>query len=804
MLKNYLTISWRNLMKYKGFSLINIAGLAIGISCCIFLSLYINSELRFDSFHEKESRIFRVCSEYTFGETENKNASTNAVIAEALKNNYREVEYTTRFKGISTTVTIGDQKYSENYYYVDEKVFDIFTYPFISGNPKEALTTAYSIVITKESADKYFGQDDTIGKIIKIGDNENYTVTGVIEDIPRYATYQFDGLCSFKTLYARKTELPLTLTNWRSHTMYTFVLLKLGIDYKELDKKIRKIYYNYVGDELNASGASRYVFLQPLKDIYLRPLGTETKPVTYIYILMIVAIFVLIIACLNYMNLSTARSTLRSREVGIRKTIGATILELKTQFLIESFLITMISVFCALLIIVITLPSFSDFVQRDLIQDVYDLHLTLPFVLLLSTIVGIAAGIYPAFILSRIAPSQIIYNRIKGAFINSKIRKGMVILQFSLSTTLIIATILIIQQINFLKDFNPGFDKSGLVIIELLDADSRKSVEIIKNDFLQNPDIFNAGAGSMMPLWGAPFNTKIPEGYTPDNLQLMHEINVDSDYLPTLGIEFIAGRNFSAETIFDQRNSVIINETAVKKFGWENPIGKIIQSRNMDYDGKVWENREVIGVIRDFHIEGLLYEDKPMFIGNDLNYPFEFAWLNGIAIRISKNNITSTIEQFKKTWERILPGKPFNYYFLEDTYENQFGSIERSKQIFSYFSYLSIFISVLGLFGLVSFMTEKRRKEISIRKVLGSTKTQIVFLLTRKLLVPICIASFIAYPIVYYFINQWLQNFAFKMEIGISPFIFTSGIVLILSFVTVSFQAINSARVNPIESLQQE
>jgi len=804
MFKNYLKISLRNIKKYKTFSLINISGLSIGMACCLLLVFYINSELSFDTQHKKSERIFRVCSDFTVGDVSQQWTASNAVIAAALHENYNEVESTTRFRNFRTTVTIGDKEFSERFYYTDESVFDIFTYPLIKGDPKSALTSPYSIVLTQETAEKYFGSEDPVGKMIKTSDYAKLTVTGVMKNVPRYSTYRFNGLCSFATLYAGHEELPITLTNWMSHTMYTFVLLKNAVDYKDFSEKIKNIYYDYIGDELEAKGSSHYVFLQPLRNMYLRPVGITTGPIVYVYILSTVALFVLLIACLNFMNLSTARATTRAVEVGMRKVLGANKNKLIKQFLIEAMILTVISICIALLLVLLILPAFSNFVNRDLSRDLLAMPWLIPSIVVLALVVAFIAGSYPAFYLSKFLPAEIIRNRSSQAPSNTNMRKGMVIVQFTLSTALIIGTFLIMQQLQFLKVLDPGFDKDRLMIINILDGKSRSSIETLKAKIKQHTHVINAGAASMMPLWGAPSNDKIPEGFTKANIQIMHEINVDADYLPTAGIEIIAGRNFSDETPFDQRNSVMINEAAAKKYGWDDPIGKTIQTRNMDYNEEVWEPRTVIGVVKNFHIRGILNPVEPMFIGNDLNYPYRFGWMNGIAVRVHADDINSTRNYIQQQWEAILPGKEFHYYFLDQVYDNQFNSIEKSRQIFSYFTFLGIFIAILGLLGITFFTVERRKKEIGIRKVLGSSAGQIIYMLNKELLLPVLIACLIAYPIAYYFIHLWLQEFTYQTQIGIPAFILSSLIALVISFITVAFQGIRAARANPVESLRYE
>ena len=805
MFKNYITIAFRNLKKHKAFSLINISGLAIGMACCILLSIYINSVLSFDTYHEKGDRIFRVCEELTFKNYHGRQSATNGVIAEALQKTYPEVEEAVRLDYLSASVKYKDKQFSDRFFYCDESVFNIFTWPLIKGDPKTALSAPYSIVLTKETANKYFGNDDPIGKTLKINENEDYKVTGIMENIPRYSTYRFAGLCSFSSLYGRNESLTRILTDWTSHNFETFILLKEDINYVEFENKIKDIYYRYVADELNAKGAKYAVFLQPLRDIYLRPYWQDFGPIMYVYIFSAVVVFILLIACVNFMNLSTARSMNRAAEVGMRKVLGANRGKLINQFLSEAILLSLLSMIVAVGIVFQVLPAISNLAERDLSQDFFKIPWLIPGIIGVTIFVGLVAGSYPAFFISKFEPAQVIKNKFKALKGNTRFRRVLVVIQFTISITLIIGTGLVIQQLDFLKHKDPGFNKEHVVCLSIRGQLLRQNLPILKEKIKNIPDVINAGAASNLPGWGSAINDKIPEGYTHENMQLMNEINVDEDYLPTLGIEIIQGRNFSKEYRTDPRGAVIINETAVKRFGWNNPIGKTIKTYNIDKSNeKEWEVRKVIGVVNDYHIASITQKIEPAFIANVLDYPFSFGQLRVLAVRIKPVNIHATLSSIEIIWKDTFPQKPFDYFFLDDNFNEQFIRIERLGDIFFYFTFLAIFIACLGLFGMVSYTAEKRTKEIAIRKTLGSSVTQIVSLLSKELLCLVLAANVIAYPIAYYSINQWLQDFPYRIEINIFSFILSTMLALIISFSTIAYQSIKAASANPVDSLKHE
>jgi putative ABC transport system permease protein len=805
MLANYLKTAFRNIKKHKSFTVINISGLAIGLACCILLAVYIHSELSFDSYHTKKDRIFRLGEEMSFNNFNAKQTATNGVIASTLKNNYPEIEETARFRYNRTTLKYKEKQFSERFYYADPAVFNIFSWPLLQGDPNTALHAPYSIVLSQETASKYFGSEDPMGKIVTIDDNIDYTVTGIVADVPPYSTLRFKGLLSFSTLYNPDIMAPRILSDWISHNFNSYVLLKEGVAREQFEPKIRKIDYEYAGEEMEATGSSFLVFLQPLKDIYLRSLNRDFGPISYVYIFSAVAVFILLIACVNFMNLSTSRSITRATEVGVRKVLGANRSRLIKQFLTEALLLSIFSMMIAVVIAIIMLPVISEYAQRDLTSEFFNLRWLIPALVASTLFVGLLAGSYPAFILSRFQPVQVIKNKFSAPKANTAFRRVLVVTQFVISITLIIGTALVVQQLDFLKSKDAGFDKEHVVCISIRDQLVRQTLPVLQNKLRQLPQVVNSGAASRLPGWSGPMNSKIPEGYSRDNTQLMRDINVDEHFLPTLGIEIVEGRNFSKKFSSDPYTSVIINQTAAKKYGWDNPIGKIIQTHDRDKTEEIdYVDRTVIGVVKDFHISPLTSEIQPAYIGNEMDCPYDYGKIHALATRIRPGDTRATLDKMEEIWKDTFADKPFNYYFLDEDFAEQFYRIERSRNIISYFTFLAIFIACLGLFGMVAYAAESRTKEIGIRKTLGSSVTQIMALLSKELVALVLVANVIAYPIAWVAISQWLKEFPYRIDMNLYTFLWSTLLALVISLLTISYQSLKAATANPVDALKYE
>jgi putative ABC transport system permease protein len=495
----------------------------------------------------------------------------------------------------------------------------------------------------------------------------------------------------------------------------------------------------------------------------------------------------------------------RATEVGVRKVLGANRGRLIKQFLTEAVLLSVIAMVIALGISFSILPVVSEYAQRDLVRDFFEISWLFPGIIVVAVFVGLIAGSYPALILSRFEAIKVIKNGLKAPKANANFRRALVVTQFVISTTLIIGTALVIQQLDYLKSKDPGFDKEHVVCISVRDQLVRNTLPVFQEKLRQMPEVISTGAGSRLPGWSGPMNTKIPEGYSRDNTPLMREINIDDQFLPTLGIKIIEGRNFSKEYPNDPRGSVIINETAAREFGWENPIGKIIQTPNTDDpELEEFEDRKVIGVVKDFHLSSVTREIQPFFIANVLDYPFGYGKIRALAIRIHPVDIQATIAKVETIWEDTFPDKPFDYYFLDEDFSEQFINLEQSRDIISYFTFLAIFIACLGLFGMVAYAAEKRTKEIGIRKALGSSVLQIVTLLSKELILLVLVANVIAYPIAYFSIAQWLKDFPYRIDINMYTFLISTLVAVIISLLTIMYQSLKAATANPVNSLKYE
>jgi len=802
---NYIKIVLRKIKRQKGYSFINIIGLAIGMACCILMVLYIHSELNFDTFHERADRIYVLGVQSEREGYEFRGTSSNATAAEVLQNEYPEVAQAVRygFKPETAFSYEGKRYTMDRVLYADENVFKVFTWPMIKGDPNRALSAPHTIVVTEKIAGKCFGESDPINKILKFGEEETFVVTGVVKNVPDNSTISFDALCSFKTLYTQESLKPI-LTDWLSHNYYTYLLLNEGIQPGDLEKKFPALLEGFAGDEMRERGATESLFLHPLRQLYLNPPWTSRGPIFYVYIFSLVAVLILLIACFNFMNLSTARSASRAHEVGIRKVLGASRKGLISQFVSESLFFSLISLLLAVLLVQLILPSINSLTGRTLSLNMVELPWMIPGFILLTLFVGVAAGSYPALLLSRFIPVKVLRGRLSSVKSNKKLRRGLVMLQFVISISLVISTVIIVRQLFYLQKMDAGFDKENVVVIPASDNMIRKSQEVIKEEFKKNPNIISVAASSTIPGGGYPNNIKIPEGYTESEAVLMDEINADHDFLPTMGIELVAGRNFSKEFGADELYSILINETAAKQFGWDNPIGKTIKSRDPRKADKQYKEMTVIGVVKDFHLRYLTQKIEPIFIGCDPDYPLPFNYMDVISVRFKLDDVASSLDFMKKQWGKIFSDLPFEYNFLDEIFGLQFSQIERSRKIFSYFSFLAIFIACLGLYGMASFSAVQRTKEIGIRKVLGSTTTGIIVLLGKELVGLILMANMVALPLSFFVMNQWIQNFPYRVNIGIELFFASSLIILLIGLLTVSYQAIRAALANPVDSLRYE
>jgi len=815
MLKNYLTVAFRNILRHKVYSFINIAGLAVGMACTILILLWVQSELSFDRYHGKADRIYRLASNWDLGKWQGLYAISNHTVGPTMQKDYPEIVKACRFRPIRSgaVAQYNNQKFrEEGIFYADNSVFDIFKFPLINGDPKSALTTVHSVVITEDIAKKYFGSENPVGKVLKMTFQDrdvfgntfvasnaelDAIVTGIIKNVPPNSHFSFNMLLSFETLYHYNEKQRGRW--WGDVGIYTYLLTREDCDPKELKKKFPALIDKHIGEVLKAAKGSIEYFLEPLKDIHLY---SDTKwdiskygSIAYVYTFSVIALFILLIACINFMNLSTAHSASRAREVGIRKAVGAHRWNLINQFFGESFLFGFISFLIGLGLVEIFLPVFrslsgSEFTFNDLIGSQL-----FPALIGLVLFVGFIAGSYPALFLSAFQPVQIFTGHLKAVAANSHFRNVFVVTQFTISIGLIAGTIIIFYQLNYMRHKNLGFNKEHIVVLRILDDTVRQSIDTVKKELLNHSGIAGITVSSVPPGYGARTNVFLPEGFGLNQAQMMGSISIDSGFIPTIGLEIVAGRNFSSEISADRSKSILINQTAARQFSWDDPIGKSI--RELDQ----WNTtKTVVGVVRDFHLESLHNKISPLLIESE---PSRYRF---ILIKIRPESLPDTLSFIKEKWKEIDPTETLDYWFLDESesFSWQYQSEQRLSKMFSYFALLAIFIACLGLFGLANFTAEQRTKEIGIRKAMGASISSIILLLSKEFAKWILIANIIAWPIAYFAMNRWLQNFAYRINIGLGTFILAGLIVLVIALLTVSYQAIKAARANPVDALRYE
>ncbi|MEI7586686.1 ABC transporter permease [Runella sp.] len=810
MITNYFKIAWRNLLKNKIFSFINVAGLAIGLCCFIMIALYVTDELSYDRFNEKADRIYRIHSDIRFGGTDLKMATSADPAGATLKKDYPQVEQYARIYASEGSKHIKKGKeyiVEERVAYADSTLFDVFTLPAISGNTKTALDNPNTVVISESAARKYFGTTDAVGKTLEVGLGNKviYNVTAVIKNIPANSHFHFDFIFSMD-------NVKYPFGSYLSHNFYTYLLLREGADYKAFEKKFEEYIVRYIllqakqfiqinsMDDFKKAGNKIEYTLMPLTDIHLKsdryPELSINGNIQYVYIFSAVALFLLLIACINFMNLSTARSSNRAKEVGIRKVMGTERQTLIAQFIAESTLTSYLAFFFALLLTIILLPYFNDISAKTFsISSLFQPQL-LAFLLILPFAVGILAGYYPAFFLSSFRPIEVLKGKFNAGFKRSNLRNLLVTFQFVTSLVLVIGTIIVYQQLNYIQTKKLGFDKDQVLLINETDALGTNK-EAFKNEIARMVGVKSAAYAGFLPVAGSARNDNtfskeavmdLKNGF---NMQVW---NIDYDYIPTLGMEIIKGRNLS-KSFGSDSSAVIINETTAKVLGYEDPTGKkVYASQGSGNPNIVYE---IVGVVKNFHYESLRQTVGPlcMRLGNN-------SWAT--AFKINIKDVSALVNQIEAKWKSMAPEMPFSYKFLDQSFDQMYRAEQRVGKVALTFAILTILIACLGLFGLVTYMAEQRTKEIGIRKVLGASVPNIVSLLSSEFLVLVVISVLIASPIAYYAMSQWLTEFAYRIEISWWMF-FTAGVLAVcIALLTVSSQAIRAALMNPVNSLKSE
>ncbi|MGM5468820.1 ABC transporter permease [Flavobacteriaceae bacterium LMO-SS05] len=811
MIKNYFKIALRNLWKHKGFTAINVIGLSMGLGCFIVIAMYVSDELSYDQFNEKADRIYRINSDIRFGGTDLNMAVSADPMGETLKQDYPEVETYVRFYNSNGSKLIkkGNEFINETRVtHADSTLFDVFTLPAIAGDTKTALTEPNTVVITESAAKRYFGNaDKAIGQTLETNDRKKtlYKVTAVIEDVPKNSHFNFDFFFSM-------ANVSYDFGNYLSHNFHTYIVLRPGTDYKAFNKNFKEVINKYVipqasqfmevssMEQFEKSGNKLEYSLIPLTDIHLKSsrgveLGVNGN-IQYVYIFSAAALFILLIACINFMNLTTARSSGRAKEVGIRKVLGSEKKSLIWQFLTESTLIAFIAMGCAVGFVAISLGWFNGIAGKEMLISTLFQSKYLIFLLLLPFLVGLLAGIYPAFFLSAFQPITVLKGNISKGHKKNNLRNFLVVFQFSTSIILIIGTLVIYKQLNHIQTSQVGFNKNHVLVVENSGL-SKPSRESLKSEIEQLNEVQSASFGGYLPVSDSSrsdttFSTE--SVMTESNGFNMQIWNVDYNYIPTLGMEMLEGRNFSRSFGSDSL-AMILNEAAVKSAGFDNPIGKKLYTTFGPNEPAV--PYTIIGVVKNFNFESLRQNVGPlsMILGNN-------SWSS--IYRFNTSDVSSLVNLIENKYKALAPGMPFNYHFLDDSFDSMYHQEQRIGKVALTFSFLAVIIACLGLFGLATYIAEQRTKEIGIRKVLGASVTNIVTMLSTDFIKLVFISFVIATPIAWWFMNKWLQDFASRIDLSWWIFALTGITALAIALITLSFQAIKAAISNPVKSLRTE
>ena len=807
MFRNYIKTAYRSLKKNKGFTAINVLGLALGLAVCLLIVFYVIDELSYDRYNVNIDRIYRVNNDIKFGGSDDSYAVAPAPLAAVLKTEFPDVERAVRFRqNGGLNLKKGEQNIQEHHViYADPEIFSVFTFPMINGNPVSALKEPNAVVINESTANKYFGSTNVIGKTLVTNENVNYKVTGVIKDIPKQSHVQADIFVSMISLAESKE------TSWLSNNFQTYILLKPGADIVALNQRMKQMVKVHMDPQMQSvvhmsyddfEKAGNYIRMNtiPLKDIHLKSnlqaeLG-QNGNIQFVYIFSAIALFILLIACVNFMNLSTARSANRAREVGVRKVLGSARKHLIAQFLAESIMVTLVATIIALITAWALLPVFNQMSGKELTFTVHSLIWLIPTVLIIILVIGCLAGSYPAFFLSGFQPIEVLKGKLAAGFKGGSLRSFLVVLQFSISIFLIIGTLVIYNQLKYIQNKDLGYSRSHVLVVKNLYA-LGKQAKTFKDEIKQMPGVGNATMTGYTPTMdyrnsNTMFLTPTLDTKNAMNTQMW---TVDEDYINTLGIKMVAGRDFSKQMLTDS-SSIIINETAAKRLGYKDPINKMLYVP-MDQQAKVIKGYHIIGVMKDFNFNSLRenVSHLTLILGEERG---------ALNIRVKTSNMPGFINQVENKWKEMSPNQQFDYSFMDQDFDATYRTEQRMGKIFVSFTSLAIIIACLGLFGLAAYAAEQRTKEIGIRKVLGAGVSTIVAMLSIDFIKLVIVSIVIAAPLAWFAMQYWLQGFAYRQNIQ-WWIIAVAGLgAIVIAFATISFQSVKAALINPIKSLRSE
>ncbi len=789
MFRHYLTLMLRQIRKEKFYMLVKVFGLAVGMAASLLMMLYIFQQSNFDTFHKDKDQIYQLITEMRREGIVETLAVGTAAMGESLLEEFPEIVDMTRFSmhGEAYFQFDGGVKLLKDMQYVDSSLFSMFSFELLQGNPKTALSEPFSIVLTTSGVRQLFGDADPMGKVIRMNGEHDFVVTGIMNDPPANSHLRFNALGSFSTLY----QLDGYYMHWDGGWgYYTYIKTSQSANLDNLLSKMPDFLEKHINYKYRNYGVEVHFKFDRLQDIYLHSSAPEhlfiSGNVSNLFIFGAVAIFILLIACINFMNLSTARFSTRTREVGVRKAFGADRAQLIWQFLAESVFISLMALIFALILAEIFLPEFGNLFNTVLIPGEVIPWIFAPLLLIFAMFVGVLAGSYPAFFLSSFKPDQVLKGNLIPVSKGKWFRNLLVVGQFMISATLIIATFGVSRQLKYINNKPLGFDRENVMVLELMSEKSQQSVAQLKTLIGQLPFVIHSGASSGVPVWGLTSNGYIPEGM--ETSMIINVLDVDEDWLETMGIEIVEGTNFS-ETGTEEQQNFLINQALANKMGWEAPLGKFFQR-----DGK----HKVIGVVNDFHFTPLHNPIQPLIITNQ---PTNIYYL---SIRLSMQDFTRAIGDIEKIWVETLPGEPFIYKFLDQMLVSTYEREENFEKGFTWFAVLAVFLACLGLFALASFLTFQRKKEIGIRKTFGADVGMIVWLLSKEFLRLVVIGNVLAMVISWFFIEEWLENFAFRAPQSWWPYLLTLAVTVVIAILTVAWQSIKAARQNPVDAIRYE
>ncbi len=810
MFQNFFKVAIRNIIRQKTYALINIFGLAIGIVCSILIVLFILHESSFDAFHEKSDQIYQVWVTGRFADAEFNSANTAVPSGPIFLDEIPEVVNFTRVERWNNIlVRHGEKTFMEDHFYwADSGFFEIFSFPLIQGDPSKALTEPRSMVISESTARRYFGEEDAMGKTLEVfSDSVDYTITGIMKDIPENSHMYFDMMVDFQSNHRANA------TQWTSNNLHTYLLTGAGVTTEVLIDKITPITRKYVAPEIQQFigitledweevGNSYRIMVQPLLDIHLNnDIDDNLRPSSdkkYLYIFSSIALFIILIACINFMNLSTARSAGRAREVGLRKVVGSTKASLVWQFLAESFLMVVIALVMAILILEIVLPAFNKQVQLNLSLDYFGDWYIIPGLLLFAILIGLLAGSYPAFFLGSFKPVAVLSGKLERGTKSGLLRRILVIIQFSISIFIILGTLVINRQLKYMINKDLGFHKEQMVVIQRFGEVGRNRVETFKQELAKIPGVLSSASSTMVPGHTNNYNGFMMEGRSFDQTFLLEVNYIDYDFPETYGLEITGGRFHSLDFATDS-SAIIVNEATIRNFNIEDPL-----ECRFIHPGDTPEEREylqILGVMKDFHNQSLHAEIRPHMMRIR---PPDWGWIPYLSIRVEPENIQATLDQVENVWDEFTADQPFQYFFMDEDFERNYGQEARTRIIFTIFSILAILVACLGLLGLTAFTTEQRTREIGIRKAMGASAEIIVRLISKEIVILIGLATLVSWPVAYFFTRNWLNDFAYRIELGIMPFLLSFVFALLISLLTISVQTVSAALRNPADSLRYE